>query len=150
MRLSTRARYGTRVLVDLALHNGRRLSLGEVAARQQVSRSYLEHLIAPLVEAGIVGSVRGTGGGVWLARPAPQVKLNEVIRLLEGNCLLVECVSRPEVCSRAEGCVTRCMWGRVEQAIFTVLGSITLHDLAAEHGESTICQELLNPVDGTT
>lgn len=135
MKLSTRARYGTRILVDLALHGDSRMSLREITERQQVSRSYLDHLIAPLVEAGIIGSARGFRGGIWLARPLNRVRLSEVVKLLEGNELLVECIGNPGKCGRAEWCATRSIWEMVGRAIFRVLDSVTLQDLVNQQGK---------------
>lgn len=145
MKLSTRARYGTRILVDLALHNDGRLPLGDVTRRQQVSRSYLNHLIAPLVDAGIIGSSRGSGGGIWLARDPDRIRLSEVIKLLEGDRRLVECIDRPEICNRAEGCVTRETWRRVELAFFGILNSISIQDIidqdkASRQSRDNMCQ----------
>lgn len=144
MKLSTRTRYGTRILIDLASTQGR-LSLGEITRRQDVSRSYLEHLIAPLISAGIVGSSRGFGGGIWLARDSNEIKLSQVIKLLEGSRLLVDCIDNPETCARANRCITREIWRKVEQAILDVLDSITLKDLVTELDENIMYKEYFCP-----
>jgi len=130
MKLSTRARYGTRALLDLALHNGERpVLLRDIAQRQQISPPYLEHLITPLVAAGIIRSTRGARGGVWLAKSPREIKLSEVVRLLEGSITPVECVNDPEYCSRSESCATRDIWGELNEAMNGVLESTTLQDL---------------------
>ena len=132
MKLSTRGRYGTMALLDLALHRVEQpVLLKNIAQRQQISLLYLEHLIAPLVSAGIVRSTRGAKGGVSLARPPEHVKLSEVIQLLEGSVAPVGCVDDPKICSRSESCVTRDIWGELKQAIDGVLESITLQDLVS-------------------
>lgn len=141
MRLSTRTRYGTRILIDLALHHESRLKLEEIARRQQLSHSYLKHVISPLVNAGIIGSTRGNGGGIWLQRTAPEIKLGEVARLLEGTNLLVDCLDKPETCTRSDNCLTRRMWKRVELSVFDFLDSLTLQDLLAD-GEGKACQKI--------
>ena len=70
MKLSTRGRYGTRALLDLALHHGEGLvPLKDIARRQEISLPYLQHLIGPLIAAGLVRSTRGARGGVWLVKP---------------------------------------------------------------------------------
>lgn len=130
MKLSTRSRYGTRLLLEVALSGYNRVSLGEVTSRNQISRCYAERLIAPLVTAGIITSCRGFGGGIYLGRSASQIKLSEVVRLLEGDNLVIECISRPETCSRSGSCVMRNIWRRVEDAIFSTLDSITIQELA--------------------
>ena len=130
MRFSTRARYGTKALLELALHYGEKpVPLKEISQRQQIPLSYLEHLISPLVQAGIVKSTRGIRGGVSLLRPPQQVVLSEVIQLLEGSIAPVECVNNPETCPRSELCVTHDLWVEVKEAISGVLESITLQDL---------------------
>jgi Rrf2 family protein len=133
MKLSTKGRYGTRALLDLALHRAEGpVLLKDIAERQQISLWYLEHLIAPLIAGGIVRSSRGTKGGVWLAQPPEQIKLSTVIQLLEGSVAPVECVNDPAICSRSELCVTRDLWTKIKRAINGVLESTTLQDLVEE------------------
>ncbi len=130
MKLSTRARYGTRALLDLARHEGGRpVQLKEIAGRQNISLHYLEHIIAPLVGAGIVRSIRGARGGLQLIRHPKDVKLGEVIQLLEGAVTPVECVGDPASCERADLCVTRDIWCEMKKAIDATLDAVTLQDL---------------------
>lgn len=130
MKLSTKGRYGTRLLLDLALHDGEGpVSLKDIARRQEISLPYLERLISPLIAAGIARSSRGVRGGVWLAKPPGEIKLSEVIQLFEGPIAPVECVINPEVCTRAESCVTRDVWDEMGQAMNEVLKSTTIGDL---------------------
>ena len=130
MRLSTRARYATRALLDLALHRAEEpVLLRDIAQRQQISLLYLEHLISPLIAAGIVRSTRGAKGGVSLVKPPEEIRLSEVIQLLEGSIAPVECINNPEICTRSELCVTRDIWGELKKAMNGVLESTTLQDL---------------------
>jgi Rrf2 family protein len=130
MKLSTRGRYATRALLDLALHHDEEpVLLKDIARRQQISLSYLEHLVAPLIAGGIVRSTRGAKGGVSLARSPEEIRLDEVIQLLEGSIAPVECITNPGVCSRSESCVTRDVWSELKRAINGVLQSVTLQDL---------------------
>ena len=134
MKLSTRAQYGTRALLDLALHqNEEPVLLRAIAQRQQISLSYLEHLIAPLIAAGILKSIRGARGGVRLAKPPMEIKLSEIILLLEGSIAPVECVTNPEKCTRSELCVTRDVWNELKNAMNGVLESTSLQDLVERH-----------------
>ena len=131
MKLSTKGRYGTRALLELALRQGKGpVLLKDIAQRQQISLPYLEHLITPLIAAGIVRSTRGARGGVLLARPSEEIRLSEVIQLLEGSIAPAECVNNPEVCMRSEFCVTRDVWGELKKAMNGILESTTLQDLA--------------------
>jgi Rrf2 family protein len=130
MKLSTRARYGTRALLEMALHWGEEpVMLKNIAQSQQISLPYLEHLIAPLIAGGIVRSTKGPRGGVSLARAPEEIRLSEVIQLLEGSTAPVECVDNPRVCRRHEFCVTRDIWSELKGAIDGVLGATTLQDL---------------------
>jgi Rrf2 family protein len=130
MKLSTKGRYGTRALLDLALHEGEGLILlKDVARRQEVSLPYLEHLIAPLIAAGLVMSTRGARGGVSLLKPPSEIKLSEVVQLLEGSIAPVDCVNNPDVCHRSAFCVTRDIWTEMKTAMSQVLDSTTIQDL---------------------
>lgn len=136
MKLSTKARYGVRAMLTLALDYGKgAVPLRSVASRQAVSEKYLEHLMAVLKSAGLVRSVRGTHGGYCLARPPDQVDLREIVRTLEGSIAPVDCVDDPGLCDRADGCAARDVWKRMEQAISDVLGSTTLQDLVRHQAE---------------
>ncbi len=130
MKLSTRGRYGTRALLDLALYQGDGPALlKDIAQRQQISPQYLEHLIAPLITGGIVRTTRGAKGGVSLAKHPKEIKLSEVIQLLEGSIALAECINSPEICSRSKSCATRDIWSELKQAMDGILKSTTLQDL---------------------
>ncbi|MDR9460004.1 MAG: Rrf2 family transcriptional regulator [Dehalococcoidia bacterium] len=130
MKLSTKGRYGTRALLDVALHQDNSpVQLKVIAQRQQISLHYLEHIIAPLLAAGLLRSTRGAYGGISLGKPPQEIVLSEVIQVLEGSITPVECVDDPNVCSRAHICVTRDVWTDVKKAMAGVLESITLQDL---------------------
>ncbi|MCK5181367.1 MAG: Rrf2 family transcriptional regulator [Dehalococcoidia bacterium] len=130
MKVSTKGRYGLRALLDLALHQDEGLvPLKDIARRQEFSLPYLEHLVAPLIAAGLVKSTRGARGGVLLLKPPSEVKLSEVVEILEGSIALVDCVNNPAVCHRAGSCVTRDIWIEMKRAMSRVLDSTTLQDL---------------------
>lgn len=130
MKLSTRGRYGTRALLELAMHQGEGpVLLRDIAHKQEISLSYLEHLITPLIAAGLVVSTRGPRGGVMLARPAEEIRLNEIIHLLDGPIAPVECVNSKKACTRSGICAPRDIWQELRKAINDVLASTTLQDL---------------------
>ena len=86
MKLSTRARYGLKALIDLGLHcETEAVSIQSIASRQNISDSYLEQLMAKLKKAGLVDSTRGAGGGYRLGRPAAEISVGDVLRVLEGS-----------------------------------------------------------------
>ena len=133
MKLSTRTRYGTRALIELALRQGQGpVFLKDVAQKQQISLPYLEHLVAPLIAGGIIRSTKGPKGGISLAKEPKDIKLSEITRLLEGSTAPVECVDDPKVCQRAGACAARDVWSRLKEAMDSVLETTTLEDLAEE------------------
>jgi len=130
MKLSTRSRYGTRLMLDMAQHyNQGPVQLGDIAKRQDISVKYLEQIIIPLKKARFIDSVRGPKGGHVLARPPAEITVAEIVALLEDGAGLVECSEHAEVCGRAGTCPTRLIWQEASQAMFNTLESITLADL---------------------
>ena len=130
MKLSTRTRYGLRAILDLAVNFGKEpIQLKDVARRQEISERYLEHIVLSLKAAGLLKSMRGSHGGFMLARPPAEIKLSEIINVLEGSLCLVECVDDPKACSRIDICVTRDIWQELKKSMDAILESITLQDL---------------------
>ena len=130
MKLSTRSRYGTRLLLDMAQHyNQGPIQLGDIAKRQDISVKYLEQIIIPLKKAHLVESVRGPKGGHILARPPQEINLAEIVALLEESGSLAECSENAGICGRADTCPTRPIWKEASQAMFDKLKSVTLADL---------------------
>jgi Rrf2 family protein len=116
--------------LDLALRGGKEpVPLKDIARRQQISLLYLEHIIAPLISVGMIRSTRGAHGGVQLARPPQEIKLSEVLGVLEGSIAPVDCINDPKACPRSELCVTRDVWIELKEAMDGVLESKTLQEL---------------------
>ena len=131
MKLSTRSRYGTRILVDLARHNDQGpIQIGEISKRQDISVKYLEQIIRPLKKADLVSSVRGPKGGHVLARKPEKITLGQIVRLLEGQSEPVECISEPEKCPMSEDCLVRLAWQEATRAFYEKLDTITIANLA--------------------
>jgi Rrf2 family protein len=134
MKLSTKGEYGMRALLDLALHEtDAPIPLKEISQRQEIPLQYLEHLITPLITAGLVRSFRGAKGGVLLARNPREIKLIQIIQTLEGSISPTECLNNPDICGRASFCVTRDVWGEMKRAMEGVLEATTLSDLVERH-----------------
>jgi Rrf2 family iron-sulfur cluster assembly transcriptional regulator len=130
MKLSTRSRYGTRLMVDMAKHYGEGpIQLGEIAKRQNVSVKYLEQIIIPLKKARYIKSVRGPKGGHILAKPPEEITVGEIVAVLENGISLVECAEEQAVCDRADVCPTRLLWKEASEAMFDRLQATTLADL---------------------
>jgi Rrf2 family protein len=130
MKLSTRCRYGTRLMLDMAQHyNKGPIQLGDIAKRQNLSVKYLEQIIIPLKKAGFIESVRGPKGGHVLAKHPMEITLGEIVALLEEGITLVECVENAAICERADTCPTRLVWKEVSEAVLDKLQALTLEDL---------------------
>ncbi len=133
MKLSTRARYGTKAMIDLALNvAGKPVLLKNVARRQGVPGSYLENIMTSLVGAGLVQSVRGKKGGFMLARDASEIRLSQILHTVEGSLALVNCVENSAACRSTRSCVVREVWDGLRGAIFSYLDDITLAELASK------------------
>ena len=130
MKLSTRSRYGARILVDLARHKDQGpVQIGEISKRQDISVKYLEQLIRPLKKAHLVTSVRGPKGGHLLAEKPEDISLGQVVRLFEGQSDLVECVSYPEKCPMSDDCQVRLAWRDATEVLYAKLDATTISDL---------------------
>jgi len=130
MRLSTRARYGTRLMLELALNfsNGT-IFLKDIAEKEEISEKYLSHLVIPLKSSGLISSSRGAHGGYRLAKSPSQITLKEIVQTLEGSISCVECVKNPSVCPRVSKCATRGIWEKLDEKIAAELSSVNLEDL---------------------
>ncbi len=137
-RLSTRGHYAVLVMYELAKAGGSYSSLQDISAYWSLSQGYLEQIVRPLREAGLVEGKRGFGGGYTLAKDASEITVGEIVRTVEGPVVPVQCVAddlHPERCP--DDCRAKAVWQKVGQAIDHVLDSITLADLIREDFPST-------------
>jgi len=133
MRLSTKGRYGARLMLDLALHYGKGpVLLKNIAKSEEISRSYLDQIVPLLRAAKLINSGRGAHGGYTLARAPSEITLKEVIESLEGSLSPVECIDTPSVCQRNQLCVTRDIWKKLGEKMSGVLETLTLQDMVEE------------------
>ena len=130
MKLSTRSRYGTRMMIDMAQrYNEGPVQIGDIARRVDVSVKYLEQLIIPLKKAGYITSVRGPKGGHMLSKPPDAISIGEVVKVLEGGISLSDCVENPKVCDKSEACLTRSLWEEATKAMHDRLDATTLAEM---------------------
>lgn len=138
MKLSTKGRYGLRAMLDIATNQDKGpITIRLIGEHQGLSERYLEQILIPLKQAGLVKSIRGSQGGYVLGRDAVNITVGDIIRVLEGPIAPVECVNEtnPEECNRADYCVTRIIWSKVRDSIAEVLDSYSLDDLVRESQE---------------
>ncbi|MBR3910415.1 MAG: Rrf2 family transcriptional regulator [Anaerotignum sp.] len=135
MKISTRGRYGIRLMLALALNyeNGT-IPLKAIAKDQGISEKYLEQIINPLTKAGLVKSFRGAQGGYTLTNAPDQTTVGEVLRVLEDSLSPVDCVDHPN-CENSDRCVSLSIWKKMKEAMDEVVDSITLADMAKEFAE---------------
>lgn len=130
MKLSTKTRYGTRMILDMAEHYGNgAIQLGEIASRQNISLKYLEQIIRPLKQANYIKSFRGAKGGHMLTRAPEKITVGEIVAILEGGDTLIHCDKEPDECERVDSCLTRYLWMEAASAMFQRLSAITFADL---------------------
>ena len=132
MKLSSRVKYGLCAMVELALRYPEgRVLLREVARRQAIPEKYLEQLIRPLRQAGLVRSIRGTRGGYLLARPPAEIRLHEIIEALEGPLRQVNLPEEDEAPPPPSLRVVVEVWEQVGTAVYETLHNLTLTQLCA-------------------
>ncbi len=130
MRLSTKARYATRAMIELALnYNGEPVKLKDIARNQDISIKYLEQLMTPLRVYGFVNTQKGSRGGYILVKSPDQITLYDIVQCVEGSLAPSDCVDNPNTCERVEKCVTRNIWVNLHRVIVNELQSETLSGL---------------------
>ncbi len=133
MQMSTKVRYASRAMIELALnYKVEPVQLNDIASKQGISVKYLEQIMAPLRARGIVRTQKGSRGGYHLALKPENITLCDIVESIEGSLAPVACVDNGDSCERSEMCVTRSVWVRVKDAITNELKAKTLAELAAE------------------
>jgi Rrf2 family protein len=139
MRISTRTRYGLRLMVNLAKsYNKGNVFLKDIAREEGISEKYLSLIIIPLRGSQLVRSVRGARGGYSLARDPSRIRVSEIIEILEGDLDLVECVKDADSCERSSDCDSYHLWEELSGVIKKHLDSITLEDLLHRESKEAI------------
>ena len=138
MRLTTRSRYGTRLLLDIALNQDKGwVNTTDIARRQKISQKYIEKLITGLRRGGLIESKRGPFGGHKLAKPAMDITVGDVVRSLEDKVVLTQCAEGEPICgecSLAGECVTQFVWIEASNVLMQTLDSYRIGDLISRKG----------------
>ncbi|WP_039655663.1 RrF2 family transcriptional regulator [Clostridium tyrobutyricum] len=136
MKLSTKGRYGVKAMVDLAIHySDEPLSIKSISERQDISEYYLEQLFSPLRKAKLIKSVRGAQGGYILNRHPKDIKVGDIMKVLEGPIEISECIDDTDgnSCNNTECCATRLLWSKIKDSIDKVMESTTLQDIVDDY-----------------
>lgn len=131
-KLSRRADYATRILLELAVAEDQKLTAQQAAKRCGIRLPFLHKAVADLVAAGLLTTQTGPGGGMTLARPASQINMLQAIEAVEGSVCLNACLLRPAECPRDRICPAHTFWGRLQNLVVTELQQTTLDQLADE------------------
>ena len=139
MKLTTKSRYGTRLILDIAVYGkDKPVPLSDVSSRQNISVKYLEQIIRKLKKAGIVDSCRGPSGGHMLAKSPDKISIGQIVRILEESTVIADCAEQKKktcgVCNRAGECLSRWVWVEAGRAMFDCLDKITISSLLSIEG----------------
>lgn len=147
LKLSTRARYALRMMLDIAKEGGEKtpVSLSGVSKRTRVSRGYLEQLALVLRNAGLLKGYLGKQGGYRLSRPADTIHLQEIVEAAIGPIAILDCLVKPETCSQVEACEYRLLYELINKRILEAFAEFTLADLRNPGWSDRLTQELQRP-----
>lgn len=130
MKLSARSRYAARLLLDLAMHEpDKPVRTALLSENTGITVQFIEQIIRPLKKADLIRSVRGAAGGHMLNNPPAEITLGEIVRIMEGDINIADCLDCETKCDRSTDCKTRNVWERASRAMEAELDSVTLADL---------------------
>lgn len=136
MRVSTKGRYGLRILLDVAVHEKQGpVALRDISRRQGISQKYLWQVINPLKVSGMLRATRGAHGGYVLAKSPTKITIRDIVDILEGPISVVGCVQTPSTCERSMSCTARDAWAEVEAKIKEAMDGITLQRLLEQQAK---------------
>jgi Rrf2 family protein len=136
MKISTKGRYALRMLLDLAEHDEEFIPLKEIAARQNISKQYLEQIVSLLNTSDIIRANRGKQGGYQLAKDPSHITVGQVLRITEGSLAPVACLDDEiNMCERASFCKTLPLWQGLNKVITDYLDSVNLQSMLAQYKE---------------
>ncbi|MDD7793316.1 RrF2 family transcriptional regulator [Clostridium sp. 'White wine YQ'] len=138
MKLSTKGRYGVKAMVDLAINYGSQpVSIKAISQRQNISEYYLEQLFSPLRKAKLIKSIRGAQGGYVLNRDPKDIKVSDIMDVLEGPVEIAECIEGA-TCDNLDCCATRLLWKKIKESLDEVMESVTLQDIVNDYKSMNI------------
>jgi Rrf2 family transcriptional regulator, iron-sulfur cluster assembly transcription factor len=130
MKLSTRGRYGTRLMLELAKQYGKGpISMSDISKNQKIPIKYLEQLIIPLKKAKLITSVRGPKGGHMLAKAPHEINLWEILLRLESKFTFVDCLADESCCASVSTCPVRPVWGKAFDSMKAIFINTSLVDV---------------------
>jgi Rrf2 family protein len=139
LKLSTKTRYGTRAIIEIAKSYGKNpVKREDISKKEKVSKTYLENILIALKTHGIIDTQRGANGGYRLAKPPSEITMLDIVNALEGSISPVECLEQNVKCNMLPKCKTRKVWQKLMEAQKEVLCSITLEDIIKDEEQKYI------------
>ncbi len=130
LKLTTKTRYGTRAVLDIALNfNEKKITRKHISKNQDIPISYLENILIALKSTGLIKTKRGPGGGFELAKKPENITMLEIYEVFEGPVAPVECLKNADYCSKSSECITKWVWDKLGKAQEAALKEITVQDL---------------------
>lgn len=130
MKLSTRGRYGTRLMLELAKnYGGGPISMSDISRKQNIPIKYLEQLIIPLKKAKLINSIRGPKGGHMLSKAPDKINVWDILNLLETKLSFVDCLSDESLCENSPDCPIRPVWGKAFSSMMKHFKETSLKDV---------------------
>jgi len=140
MRLTRKAEYAIRAMVDLAAnYHTQPVMSKEIAARQDIPANFLIQIIPELKSSGLIHTARGNGGGIYLSKEPSEVSMKDIIEAIEGPIALNQCLAGDNHCSRKPTCPAHVAWNLAQIQMLSVLEATTL---------STLTGSMTNPARG--
>ncbi len=145
MKLSTKGRYGLKAMFELSLNedNGP-VPLKYIAKKQNISEQYLEQIFSSLKKSGLVKSVRGAQGGYLLAKKPEEIKVGDILVVLEGPISISDCVIDEDICENSNMCVTKVVWEKLKKGIEDVINAINLQDMIDDYNKNKLDCDITN------
>ena len=130
MYISSRCRYATRAMIEIAKQYGKDpVPLKTIEEKQHISRQYLQQLMPALKREGLIRASKGKNGGFMLARPPAKIKIGEIVRAQEGEIAIVDCVADKDLCNFQGQCPSRDIWVEASRRLNDYFDSMTLEDV---------------------
>ena len=143
MKLSTKGKYGLKAIFELSLHiDEGPVPLNIIASKQKIPEQYLEQIFSTLKKSQLITSVRGAQGGYVLGKEPKEIKISEIMNILEGPVEVADCIDNAS-CNNIDCCATRLLWTKIKNSIDEVMESITLQDIVDDYNEMKYKNSLL-------
>ena len=138
MRLTTKGRFAVTAMVDLAMRGGANpVTLASISDRQKISLSYLEQLFGKLRRHNIVESVRGPGGGYYLARPSSKISIADIVVAVDESLDATQCGGKGD-CHDDKQCITHDLWVGLNEALYRYMSEVSLQQVVDSQGKAKL------------